>query len=114
MEFRYLGFDQQRNARVYRFDGIVKGEPNRHYLVTADLALFLTYRIGIQEGPTLCANKLAVETQNQTNGSFNLTDDDLRAHATARTEAEARKAELRKSSPRRTAGRGNSPWRGTR
>jgi hypothetical protein len=114
MEFRYLGFDQQQNARVYRFDGLAKGEPTKHFLVKADLALFLTHRIGIQEGPTLCANKLAAEMETHPEGDFNLTEDDLRAHAVARTEAEARKAGARKAAPHRNANRGNSPWRGTR
>ncbi len=42
MEVRYLGFEQQLNARAYRFDVIEKGQPARRFIVTADLALFLT------------------------------------------------------------------------
>ena len=58
MELRYLGFDQKQNTRTYKFDGVANGQPTVHFVVTADLALFLANRIGIQEGPTLCANKL--------------------------------------------------------
>jgi len=54
MEFRYLGFEQLQNSRAYRFDGVAKGEATRRFVVTANMALFLTYRIGIQEGPSLC------------------------------------------------------------
>ncbi len=58
MELRYLGFDQKQNTRQYKFDGVATGQPTLHYVVTADLALFREHRIGIQEGPSLCAHKL--------------------------------------------------------
>ena len=59
MELRYMGFDQKQNTRTYKFDGVANGQPTVHFVVTADLALFLANRIGIQEGPTLCAHKLS-------------------------------------------------------
>ena len=100
MELRYMGFEQNRNTRTYKFDGVANGQPTVHFVVTADLALFLLNRIGIQEGPTLCALKLsAVEPSANTN--VVLTNDDLRAHASARSMAEARKAEMRRMVPRR-------------
>src|ERR1017187_4055712 len=52
MELRYMGFEQNRNTRTYKFDGVANGQPTVHFAVTADLALFLLNRIGIQEGPT--------------------------------------------------------------
>jgi hypothetical protein len=116
MEFRYLGFDQRQNARAYRFDGIVKGEPIRHFIVTADLSLFLMHHVGIQEGPGLCATKLAADLEKTLEGTHELTEDDLRAHASARANAEARKAEARKAGTRRAAGaaaQAHSPWRNT-
>jgi hypothetical protein len=112
MEYRYMGFEQLQNSRVYSFDGIAKGEATRRFVVTANMALFLTHGVGIQEGPSLCASKIAATLDNNPDGRFELTGDDLRAHAYARTAAEARKAEARKSPVRRTAtGRENSPWR---
>jgi hypothetical protein len=118
MEFRYLGFEQHRNARTYRFDVVAKGEPTRHFMVTADLALFLEYRIGIQEGPSLCATKLAADIEGCAEGTHELTADDLRAYALAKAAAEARRAESRRSAPRRPRGTApgyeNSPWRGSR
>lgn len=101
MELRYLGFDQKQNTRAYRFDGMTKGEPTMHFVVTADLAMFLRRRIGIQEGPSLCAHKLASETRAPNQSNVELTDDDLRALADARAAADARKAELRRNAPRR-------------
>src|SRR5262245_26758228 len=101
MELRYLGFDQKQNTRTYKFDGVANGQPTVHFVVTADLALFLANRIGIQEGPTLCAHKLSTSTESAGDASLELTNDDLRAHVSARTMAEARKAEARRMGPRR-------------
>jgi hypothetical protein len=101
MELRYLGFDQTHNTRAYRFEGLTKGEPTLHFVVTADLAIFLKHRIGIQEGPGLCARKLASDAQTPRPENFELTNDDLRAMVDARAVADARKAEMRRSGPRR-------------
>ena len=115
MEFRYLGFEQQRNSRVYRFDVTEKGQRPRSFIVTADLRLFLTYRIAIQEGPTLSATKLAGDLEKNFDGAHELTGDDLRSHADARGLEDARRAALRKSPRRRpapaTPSEERSPWR---
>jgi len=95
MEVRYLGFDQQQNAREYRFDVIEKGRPTRRFTVTVNLALFLTHRIGIQEGPALSANKLTADLERNFDGVHELTEDDLRSHVNARSRAEAERAEMR-------------------
>src|SRR5579863_341303 len=117
MEFRYLGFSQQGNARVYRFDVIAKGEATKHLTITADINLFLANRVGIQEGPTLCSKKLAGDLLTNFEGAHELTGDDLRRHAAARALADAQRAESRRNTPRRTpetpAPEG-SPWRTTR
>ena len=101
MELRYLGFDQTQNTRAYRFEGLTKGEPTLHFVVTADMAMFLRHRIGLQEGPGLCARKLASDAQTPRLENVELTNDDLRALVDARAVADARKAEMRRSGPRR-------------
>lgn len=101
MEFRYLGFDQRGNARVYRFDAITKAEPTRHFIVTADISLFLQHRVGLQEGPALCAQKLAADLESNTEGDHELVGDDLRRHVDNRVLAETRRAEARRAAPRR-------------
>lgn len=115
MEFRYLGFDQRQNERTYRFAAMTKGEATRQFVVTADLTLFQAYRIGIQEGPSLSASKLASDLEKCADGTHELTGDDLRAHADARALAETRRAEARKNAPRRPGGtratHEQSPWR---
>src|ERR1043165_7907214 len=112
MEFRYMGFEQAQNARAYRFAIIVKGSVTTHCVITADLALFRTYQVGIQEGPSLCALKLAADLQASPDGVHELTVDDLRAYRDERAATEARKLEARKSGPRRPkAPVAMSPWR---
>jgi len=101
MELRYLGFDQQRNARVFRFEVIVKGQATRHVVVSAEMGLFLEHRVGIQDGPTLCAGKLAADLENNFEGDHTLTSQDLRAHTELRAAAEARRIEARSAAGRR-------------
>jgi hypothetical protein len=101
MELRYLGFDQQLNARRFRYEVIAKGQSTRQAIVTVDMALFLQQRVGIQDGPTLCAAKLAADLENNVEGGHVLTADDLKAHASARAAAEAKRAEARSFSGRR-------------
>jgi hypothetical protein len=103
MELRYMGFDQSQNTRCYRFDRMVKGEPTVRLTITADLALFLEHRIQIQEGPTLCAGKLAADLALSLMGTHQLTNDDLIAHLQARTIAEALKSESRGKRTHRAA-----------
>ena len=95
MELRYMGFDQTQNARVYRFERMVSGEPTMRWVITADLALFLEHRIHIQDGPALCANKLASDLANGRSGEHQLTNADVVTHAKALATAEALKNESR-------------------
>jgi hypothetical protein len=115
MEFRYMGFDQRDNARTFRFDVVVVGEPHRHCTVTADLALFLAQRIVIQEAPALCAQKLASDLAGGVEGEHELTEADLRVFVHARNLAEEQRAERRTAASRRASGTGhNSPWPATK
>ena len=40
MQLRYIGFDQVKNIREYRFERVVAGGTTERFVVTADLALF--------------------------------------------------------------------------
>jgi hypothetical protein len=101
MQLRYMGFDQTKAVRIYRFDSIVERAPAVRYIVTADLALFLKHRVGIQEGPALCARILASDLELIEQREHTLTNDDLLAYVAARSDAEARKAAARKPGVRR-------------
>jgi hypothetical protein len=96
-----MGFEQRQSARAYQFSVLEKGQPSRHFVVTADLGLFLTYRVGIQEGPTLSASKLVADLERNQEGDHELTADDLRDYANAAIQAKAQKAEMRKPPRRR-------------
>ncbi|HUI78303.1 MAG TPA: hypothetical protein VLY24_10310 [Bryobacteraceae bacterium] len=117
MELRYLGFEQLEHARGYRFDLVAKGDAPRRFVVTVDLALFRTHAVGIQEGPSLCAQKLLADLENRFEGDHQLTTEDLRAYAHERADAAARKVATRKAGPRRPKApppNTSSPWRGSR
>jgi hypothetical protein len=116
MELRYMGFDQASGTRVYRFDCIVAGQPVTHHDVTVEMRLFLEYRVGIQDGPSLCARKLAagLETEPPSPCQHELTDADMLAFTGERAAAEARKAESRRSIPKPRKSEpsaSSSPWR---
>jgi len=115
VEVRYLGFDQSQNARSYRFDVVEKGQPAKHFIVTADLSLFHTHRVVIQEGPALCASKLLADLEREFAGAHELTAEDLLSYVNARSMAEAKRAEMRKAPRRRPIMPDErSPWRGSR
>jgi len=97
-----MGFEQRQNAREYQFSVMEKGQPSRHFVVTADLGLFLANRVAIQEGPTLSAGKLTADLAKNFEGTHELTANDLREHADAISLAKAQRAEMRKP-PRRRA-----------
>ena len=111
MEVRYMGFEQLQNARAYQFDVVEKGQSPRHATVTADLALFHTHSVGIQEGPGLSANKLTADLEHDVAGPHELTAEDLLSYASARAAETARRVEKRKA-PRPTTPRaeGQTSW----
>lgn len=117
MELRYLGFEQLQNARGYRFDLVAKGDAIKQFIVTVDLALFRAHGVGIQEGPTLCAQKLLADLESCAEGVHQLTTEDLRAYAQERADAEARRIEARRGSGRRQKAphaHPPTPWHGPR
>ena len=97
MQLRYMGFDQAKNIREYQFEGVAAGEAAKHFVVSADLALFTKYRVALQEGPALCSKKLSADLEGLQQLPHELTSGDLNAHVLARAEAAERKTSLRKS-----------------
>jgi hypothetical protein len=111
MELRYRGFEQKQNKRAYKFERVAKGEPSTKLVVTADLDLFLKHHVGIQEGPSLCAHKLASDLHDTGEPTLEheLTNEDLLAYASARAAAQARRAESRRAGLRRRPRSQNAP-----
>ena len=62
-QLRYVGFLHLENLRHFRFERITPGAPTQSFEVTANLDLFHTMRIGIQEGPALCMRVIAAELE---------------------------------------------------
>jgi hypothetical protein len=103
MELRYLGFDQLQNARAFRFDVVVKGAVTMQAVVVADMALFLKYRVGIQDGPSLCAARLTTDLEQNVEGDHVLTADDLRGLCERRAAEESKRVEMRRMASRRAS-----------
>lgn len=60
-QLRYVGFRHLENLRRFRFERITPGGPTQSFEVAANLDLFHTLRIAIQEGPVLCMHLIATE-----------------------------------------------------
>ncbi len=103
MELRYMGFEQSQNTRAYRFERLSKGESAISLIITADLGLFLEHGINIQDGPALCARKLASDLASSTSGEHELNGADFAEHVRARAAADAIKSEARSKRANRTA-----------
>jgi hypothetical protein len=103
MELRYLGFDQLQNARAFRFEVVVKGATTMQAVVVADMALFLEYRVGIQDGPSLCAARLTADLEQNVECGHVLTADDLRGFSEQRAAAEVKRVEMRRKAGRRAS-----------
>jgi hypothetical protein len=113
MELRYMGFDQAREKRVYKFDCTEKGTLTTKLEIAVAMDLFLKHHVNIQEGPSLCARKLTADLQTSYQGDHELTEEDLQAYTADRAAADARRAESRKPGPRRKKpdpGQAVSPW----
>jgi len=81
---RYLGFDQQKSMRVYRFERVMPGDENIGFTVTTDLTIFAKHHVGIQEGPNLCRALLVNGIAIGKHADLQLTEPDLEAFLAAR------------------------------
>src|SRR2546422_2325251 len=97
MQLRYMGFDQTTNIREYMFDGLAAGETAKHFVVNADLTLFVRYRVGLQEGPALCLKRLSADLEVLQQLPHELTSGDLADHVSAQAAAAERKNSSRNS-----------------
>ena len=60
---RFVGFEQTKSIRGYKFERTAIGEETETFVVTTDMALFTKHHIGIQEGPALCLHLLVAELE---------------------------------------------------
>jgi hypothetical protein len=93
MQLRYMGFDQAKNIREYKFDGAAEGK----IVVSADLALFVKHHVGLQEGPSLCLKRLSTNLETLQPVPHELTSSDVADYVSAQAAVAERKTSLRKS-----------------
>lgn len=96
MSLRYIGFEQFLNKRLYKFECQATGYPATHLVVSADLTLFSAHGVNIQDGPTLCAQRLAAVPVVPQQKYLELTDQEFRSHAARQAFAEQEKAVARR------------------
>lgn len=97
-QLRYMGFEQTDGVRCYRFERSLTGEATRTIVLTIDVKLFVKYRIGMQEGPTLCLKLLAGPLIGISDHKV-ITDEDMQAFLASRPAAGPSRAFRRKHTP---------------
>lgn len=90
LDLRYAGFDQAGSVRRYRFEAVTPRSSVQHW-VTVDVALLLKHRIGIQEIPALCLQKLTADLGRAGSGPHELAEDDLVLFAVSRGAVQQKK-----------------------
>lgn len=115
MQFILTGFTQDREFRVFAFEGIAADRVRTPFTVRADLSLSRTYGIRLQELPLMCRAILEHLEEGPEAGSaqnaLTFTEDAMRLHATTIIAARALAAQKKKI-PRRPANETNgAAWR---
>jgi|SRR5665213_2751306 len=106
MQFILTGFTQDREFRVFAFEGIAADRVRTPYTVRADLALSRTYGIRLQELPLMCRAILERREESpeesDPQNALTFTEDAMRLHASNCVAARALAAQKKKA-PRRPA-----------
>jgi hypothetical protein len=115
MQFILTGFTQDREFRVFAFEGIAADRVRTPFTVKADLALSRTYGIRLQELPLMCRGILEQREEGPEEGAaenaLTFTEEAMRLHASNCIAARALAAQKKKA-PRRPANEANgSAWR---
>ena len=109
MDLAYMGFTQEADIRRFRFECQVElprslAAPRRtiQFVVSADMALFLRYRIPIQEGPAISRGIVIEATarvpeSELVSASYSVLEAHMASFADARTvDAQAKSARRHK------------------
>ncbi len=110
MQFAYMGFTQEANIRHFHFQRVLpRARPTRipnvvRFTLNADMALFATYRIPVQEGPAICLQILTAalagtDEESAEPASYAVTREHLSDFALARTKVEEAKLARRRARP---------------
>jgi hypothetical protein len=99
MLFVLTGFRQEKEFRVFGFEGVAAGKPRSAHTVRADLSLIRRHGIQIQELPLLCRGLLEQASTAGNVQALTFTEECMREHASHRA---ARLAEAQARKPKRT------------
>jgi hypothetical protein len=111
MQFILTGFTQDREFRVFAFEGIAADRVRTVFTVRADLALSRTYGIRLQELPLMCRGILEHREEGEERNALTFTEEAMQLHATNCSAARALAAQ-KKRTPRRPASENNgAAWR---
>jgi hypothetical protein len=115
MQFILTGFTQDREFRVFAFEGIAADRVRTPFTVRADLALSRIYGIRLQELPLMCRGILERREESPEEGdplnALTFTEEAMRLHASNCIAARALAAQKKKA-PRRPASEANgAAWR---
>jgi hypothetical protein len=114
MQFILTGFTQDREFRVFAFEGIAADRVRTPFTVRADLALSRTYGIRLQELPLMCRGILERREEGEIGeiqNALTFTEEAMRLHASNCVAARALAAQKKKA-PRRPANEANgAAWR---
>jgi hypothetical protein len=113
MQFILTGFRQDTSIRVFAFEGTAPDRTRTEYTVKADLALTRRYGIQTQDLPLLCRRLLDQRGESSRQYAITFTEEEMRLHARACTEAH-NAALLRRKPARRPVitSQTGSGWRG--
>jgi hypothetical protein len=102
MQFILTGFTQEREFRVFAFEGINADRVRTPFTVRADLSLSRTYGIRLQELPLMCRAILEGRDEAEVQNALTFTEEAMRLHASNCIAARALAAQKKKA-PRRPA-----------
>jgi hypothetical protein len=116
MQFILTGFTQDREFRVFAFEGIAADRVRTPFTVRADLGLSRTYGIRLQELPLMCRAVLELREEGQEEKSLEnaltFTEDAMRIHASNCVAARALAAQKKKAPrPRPATETNGAAWR---
>jgi hypothetical protein len=98
MQFVLTGFKQEREFRVFAFEGIAADRVRIAFTVRADLDLSRRYGIRLQELPLICREVLEQREEGEQMHALTFTEDAMRIHASDRA---ARASAARSKKPPR-------------
>jgi len=90
---RYMGFDDAKGVRVFKFGRLPAGESNAIFRVQVPISMLLSHGISFQDAPAMCAAIIA----NREAENHCLTDEDCQAFIALRPVKGERKAPRKKA-----------------